>query len=126
MNVELTDLLEAGVHFGHQVKRWNPKSKSFVFDHRQGISIIDLSKSYSGLQAAYDFVEEVVSKGGEVLFVGTKRQAQDVIREAAADCGMPFCASRWLGGTLTNWQTITRSIAKYKKYQKRCFFCLIN
>ena len=118
MNVELTDLLEAGVHFGHQVKRWNPKSKSFVFDHRQGISIIDLSKSYSGLQAAYDFVEEVVSKGGEVLFVGTKRQAQDVIREAAADCGMPFCASRWLGGTLTNWQTITRSIAKYKKYQK--------
>ena len=118
MNVELTDLLEAGVHFGHQVKRWNPKSKSFVFDHRQGISIIDLSKSYSGLQAAYDFVEEVVSKGGEVLFVGTKRQAQEVIREAAADCGMPFCASRWLGGTLTNWQTITRSIAKYKKYQK--------
>jgi small subunit ribosomal protein S2 len=82
MNVELTDLLEAGVHFGHQVKRWNPKSKSFVFDHRQGISIIDLSKSYSGLQAAYDFVEEVVSKGGEVLFVGTKRQAQDVIRSS--------------------------------------------
>ncbi len=118
MNVELTDLLEAGVHFGHQVKRWNPKSKSFVFDHRQGISIIDLSKSYSGLKAAYDFVEEVVSKGGEVLFVGTKRQAQEVIREAAADCGMPYCASRWLGGTLTNWQTITRSIAKYKKYQK--------
>jgi len=118
MNVELTDLLEAGVHFGHQVKRWNPKSKSFVFDHRQGISIIDLSKSYSGLKAAYDFVEEIVSKGGEVLFVGTKRQAQEVIREAAADCGMPFCASRWLGGTLTNWQTITRSIAKYKKYQK--------
>lgn len=117
MNVELTDLLEAGVHFGHQVKRWNPKSKSFVFDHRQGISIIDLTKSYSGLQAAYDFVAEVVSKGGEVLFVGTKRQAQDVIREAAADCGMPYCASRWLGGTLTNWQTITRSIAKYKKYQ---------
>lgn len=118
MNVELTDLLEAGVHFGHQVKRWNPKSKSFVFDHRQGISIIDLSKSYSGLKAAHDFVEDVVSKGGEVLFVGTKRQAQEVIREAAADCGMPFCASRWLGGTLTNWQTITRSIAKYKRYQR--------
>ncbi len=118
MNVELTDLLEAGVHFGHQVKRWNPKSKNFVFDHRQGISIIDLSKSYDGLKAAYDFVEDVVAKEGEVLLVGTKRQAQEVIREAAADCGMPFCASRWLGGTLTNWQTITRSIAKYKKYQK--------
>lgn len=118
MNVELTDLLEAGVHFGHQVKRWNPKSKSFVFDHRQGISIIDLSKSYDGLKAAYDFLEGVVAKGGEVLFVGTKRQAQEVIREAAADCGMPFCANRWLGGTLTNWQTITRSIAKYKRYQR--------
>ncbi|MBT6380775.1 MAG: 30S ribosomal protein S2 [Opitutales bacterium] len=117
MNVELTDLLDAGVHFGHQVKRWNPKSKSFVFDHRQGISIIDLSKSYSGLKAAHEFVEETAAKGGEILFVGTKRQAQEVIREAAAECGMPFCASRWLGGTLTNWQTITRSIAKYKKYQ---------
>lgn len=118
MNIELTDLLEAGVHFGHQVKRWNPKSKSFVFDHRQGISIIDLSKSYDGLKKAYDFLEEAVAKGGEVLLVGTKRQAQEVIREASADCGMPFCASRWLGGMLTNWQTISTSIAKYKKYQK--------
>ncbi len=118
MNIELTDLLEAGVHFGHQVKRWNPKSKSFVFDHRQGISIIDLSKSYDGLKKAYDFLEEAVANGGEVLLVGTKRQAQEVIREAAADCGMPFCASRWLGGMLTNWQTISSSIAKYKRYQK--------
>ena len=118
MNIELTDLLEAGVHFGHQIKRWNPKSKSFVFDHRQGISIIDLSKSYEGLKKAYDFLEEAVANGGEVLLVGTKRQAQEVIREAAADCGMPFCASRWLGGMLTNWQTISSSIAKYKKYQK--------
>ena len=118
MNIELTDLLEAGVHFGHQVKRWNPKSKSFVFDHRQGISIIDLSKSYDGLKKAYYFLEEAVANGGEVLLVGTKRQAQEVIREAAADCGMPFCASRWLGGMLTNWQTISSSIAKYKKYQK--------
>ncbi|MEM9158957.1 MAG: 30S ribosomal protein S2 [Verrucomicrobiota bacterium] len=118
MNVELTDLLDAGVHFGHQVKRWNPKSKKFVFDHRQGISIIDLTKSYEGLKAAYDKVLDVVAKGGEVLLVGTKRQAQEVIREAAADTGMPFCANRWLGGTLTNWQTVTKSIAKYKKYQK--------
>ncbi|MCH6258385.1 30S ribosomal protein S2 [Puniceicoccaceae bacterium K14] len=117
MNVELTDLLDAGVHFGHQVKRWNPKSKDFVFDHRQGISIIDLSKSYEGLSKACDFVRDIVAKGGEVLLVGTKRQAQEIIREAAADTGMPFCASRWMGGTLTNWQTITRSMAKYKKYQ---------
>lgn len=118
MNIELTDLLDAGVHFGHQVKRWNPKSKSFVFDHRQGISIIDLTKSYEGLQKAYAFIENVVADGGEVLLVGTKRQAQEVIREASAETGMPFCANRWLGGTLTNWQTVTNSIAKYKRYQK--------
>lgn len=118
MNVELTDLLDAGVHFGHQVKRWNPKSKEFVFDHRQGISVIDLAKTHSGLQAAYDYLKETVSNGGEILFVGTKRQAQEIVREAAADTGMPYCASRWLGGTLTNWQTITRSIAKFKNYQK--------
>lgn len=118
MNIELTDLLDAGVHFGHQVKRWNPKSKGFVFDHRQGISIIDLTKTYEGLQAAYDFVRETVSKGGEILLVGTKRQSQEIIREASANTGMPFCSNRWMGGTLTNWQTITSSIAKYKKYMK--------
>ncbi|MDQ8179599.1 30S ribosomal protein S2 [Pelagicoccus sp. SDUM812005] len=116
MNIELTDLLDAGVHFGHQVKRWNPKSKGFVFDHRQGISVIDLAKTYEGLKKAYDFVEDVVAKGGEVLLVGTKRQAQEIIRETAANTGMPFCVNRWMGGTLTNWQTITTSIAKYKKY----------
>ncbi|MDQ8204702.1 30S ribosomal protein S2 [Pelagicoccus sp. SDUM812003] len=118
MNIELTDLLDAGVHFGHQVKRWNPKSKAFVFDHRQGISVIDLAKTYEGLQKAYDFIEEVVSKGGEILLVGTKRQAQEIIRETAANTGMPFCVNRWMGGTLTNWKTITSSISKYKKYQK--------
>lgn len=118
MNIELTDLLDAGVHFGHQVKRWNPKSKNFVFDHRQGISIIDLAKSYEGLEKACQFIEDVVSKGGEILLVGTKRQSQEIIREAAANTGMPFCANRWMGGTLTNWKTITTSIAKYKRYQK--------
>ncbi|EDY81644.1 ribosomal protein S2 [Verrucomicrobiia bacterium DG1235] len=116
MNIELTDLLDAGVHFGHQVKRWNPKSKGFVFDHRQGISVIDLAKTYEGLKKAYDFVEDVVAKGGEVLLVGTKRQAQEIIRETAANTGMPFCVNRWMGGTLTNWTTITSSITKYKKY----------
>jgi len=118
MNIELTDLLDAGVHFGHQVKRWNPKSKAFVFDHRQGISIIDLTKSYEGLEKAYAFIEDLVAGGGELLLVGTKRQAQEVIREAAAETGMPFCANRWLGGTLTNWQTVSNSISKYKRYQK--------
>lgn len=118
MNIELTDLLDAGVHFGHQVKRWNPKSKGFVFDHRQGISVIDLAKTYEGLQKAYDFIEDVVAKGGEVLLVGTKRQAQEIVRETATNTGMPFSVNRWMGGTLTNWKTITTSIAKYKKYQK--------
>ncbi len=118
MNIELTDLLDAGVHFGHQVKRWNPKSKPFVFDHRQGISIIDLAKSYEGLQKAYEFVENIVSKGGDILLVGTKRQAQEIVRETAANTGMPFCVNRWLGGTLTNWQTVTTSITKYKRYMK--------
>jgi len=118
MNLELTDLLDAGVHFGHQVKRWNPKSKDFIFDHRQGISIIDLTKSYEGLKRACEFVENTVADGGEILLVGTKRQAQEIVREAAAETGMPYCANRWLGGTLTNWQTITRSVAKYKNYQK--------
>lgn len=116
MNIELTDLLDAGVHFGHQVKRWNPKSKGFVFDHRQGISVIDLAKTYEGLKKAYDFVEDIVAKGGEVLLVGTKRQAQEILRETAANTGMPFCVNRWMGGTLTNWATITTSITKYKKY----------
>ena len=118
MNIELIDLLDAGVHFGHQVKRWNPKSKNFVFDHRQGISIIDLAKTYDGLQKAYSFIEDIVAKGGEVLLVGTKRQAQEIVRETAINCGMPFCTSRWMGGTITNWKTITTSIGKYKKYQK--------
>lgn len=118
MNIELTDLLDAGVHFGHQVKRWNPKSKGFVFDHRQGISVIDLTKSYDGLQAAHAFIAETVSAGGDILLVGTKRQAQEIVRETANNTGMPFCANRWMGGTLTNWKTITSSIAKYKKYIK--------
>lgn len=118
MNIELTDLLDAGVHFGHQVKRWNPKSKNFVFDHRQGISIIDLAKTYDGLQKAYTFIEDIIAKGGEILLVGTKRQAQEIIRETAANTGMPFCSSRWMGGTITNWKTITTSIAKFKRYQK--------
>lgn len=118
MNVSLKDLLDAGVHFGHQTKRWNPRSKPYVFDHRQGITIIDLGKTHELLNKAYTFIEDTVANGGNVLFVGTKRQAQDIIREAASSTGMPYCVDRWLGGTLTNFTTVKKSIAKYKKYQQ--------
>jgi small subunit ribosomal protein S2 len=118
ISVTAKDLLDAGVHFGHQTKRWNPRSKPYVFDHRQGISIIDLGKTHSALEKACAFLTETVANGGVVLFVGTKRQAQDIIREAATATNMPFCVDRWLGGTLTNFQTVTRSIAKFKKYQQ--------
>ncbi len=119
MNVSPKDLLDAGVHFGHQTKRWNPRSKPFVFDHRQGISIIDLGKTHAALEKACAFLEDTVANGGNVLFVGTKRQAQEIVREAASATGMPYCVDRWLGGTLTNYETVKRSIAKYKKYQQQ-------
>ncbi len=119
MSISITpkDLLDAGVHFGHQTKRWNPRSKPFVFDHRQGISIIDLGKTHAALEKAVTFLENTVANGGNVLLVGTKRQAKEIIREAAAATNMPFCVDRWLGGTLTNYETVKKSIAKYKKYQ---------
>ena len=120
MNLSITpkDLLDAGVHFGHQTKRWNPRSKPYVFDHRQGVTIIDLTKTYAALQKACDFLEDTVANGNSVLFVGTKRQAKEIVREAATSTSMPFCVDRWLGGTLTNYETVRRSIAKYKKYQQ--------
>ena len=118
MNITPKDLLDAGVHFGHQTKRWNPRSKPFVFDHRQGISIIDLGKTHEALEKAYKFVEDTVANGGNILFVGTKKQAQEIIREAATSVNMPFCVDRWLGGTLTNYETVKKSIAKYKNYQQ--------
>lgn len=118
MNVTPKDLLDAGVHFGHQTRRWNPRSKPYVYDHRQGITIIDLGKTYELLQKAYTTVENTVGNGGTVLFVGTKRQAQDIIKEAANATNMPYCVDRWLGGTLTNFATVKKSIAKYKKFQQ--------
>jgi small subunit ribosomal protein S2 len=120
MSISLTvkDLLDAGVHFGHQTKRWNPRSKPYIFDHRQGITIIDLGKTYAALEKACTFVENTIANGGNILFVGTKRQAKDIIREAATSTNMPYCVDRWLGGTLTNFATVKRSIAKYKKYQQ--------
>ena len=120
MSITVTpkDLLDAGVHFGHQTKRWNPRSKPFIFDHRQGITIIDLAKTHEALEKACAFIEDTVAGGGSILLVGTKRQAKEIVREAAAATSMPFCVDRWLGGTLTNYETVRRSIAKFKKYQQ--------
>ncbi len=117
MNVTPKDLLDAGVHLGHQTKRWNPRSKPYVFDHRQGITIIDLEKTHAQLEKACAFIENLVAHGDDVLLVGTKRQAQELIREAAAATGMPYVTTRWMGGTLTNFETIKKSLNKYKKYQ---------
>jgi small subunit ribosomal protein S2 len=117
MNITPKDLLDAGVHLGHQTKRWNPRSKPYVFDHRQGITIIDLEKTHANLQKACDFIEKLVAGGGDVLLVGTKRQAQELIREAAAATNMPYVTTRWMGGTLTNFETIKKSLTKFKKYQ---------
>ena len=117
MNVTPKDLLDAGVHLGHQTKRWNPRSKPYVFDHRQGITIIDLEKTHAALEKATAFIENLVAHGDDILLVGTKRQAQELIREAAAATGMPYVTTRWMGGTLTNFETIKKSLAKFKKYQ---------
>jgi small subunit ribosomal protein S2 len=117
-NLGIKELLDAGVHFGHQTKRWNPKMKQYIFDARNGIHIIDLSKTLVQLQSACDYLADTVSKGGEVLFVGTKKQAQEAVKEAAKACGQHFVTERWLGGTLTNFATIKRSIARMKQIEK--------
>jgi len=116
MNITVKDLLDAGVHFGHQTRRWNPKSKPYVFDHRHGISIINLEKTYALLEKSYEFIENLVAGGSDIMFVGTKRQAQEILREAATTCGMPFAVNRWMGGALTNWTTSKASLDKYKRY----------
>lgn len=118
MNLEIKDLLDAGVHFGHQLKRWNPRSKPFVYDHRHDISIIDLEKTYQQLEKSCAFLEGLVASGKDVLLVGTKKQSQEIIREAATSLNMPFCANRWMGGTLTNFVTIKKSLEKYRKFLK--------
>jgi small subunit ribosomal protein S2 len=115
--VTIKELLEAGVHFGHQTNRWNPKMKRYIFGERNGIYIIDLQQTAQRLQAAYDFVRDTVAAGESVLFVGTKRQAMDILEEEAKRCGMFFVNQRWLGGMLTNFQTIKRSIDKLKKLE---------
>ena len=108
--VSMKSLLEAGVHFGHRTRRWNPKMKRYIFTERNGIHIIDLQQTMKRLDEAYELVKNTVSSGGVVLFVGTKKQAQESVAQEAARCGMPFINQRWLGGTLTNWRTIRQRI----------------
>ena len=115
--ISMRALLEAGMHFGHQTKRWNPKMKPYIYGARNGIHIIDLQQTLPLFQAAFKKVIEVVSNGHSVLFVGTKRQAQEVMREEAARCGMYFVTNRWLGGTLTNFRTVRGSIEKLRSIE---------
>ncbi len=116
--IGVKELLEAGVHFGHQTRRWNPKMKKFIFDARNGIHIIDLSKTVPQLDAALNFLAQAAAKGGNILFVGTKKQAQESVKESAKACGQMFVTERWLGGTLTNLKTVKRSLKRMKEIEK--------
>ena len=115
--VTMRQLLEAGVHFGHQTRRWNPKMKRFIFAERNGIYILDLQKTMSGIERAYMFVRDLVAGGGTVLFVATKRQVQDAVEEQAKRCGMPYVNYRWLGGMLTNFRTIHDRIQRMRELE---------
>ena len=115
--VTMRELLDAGVHFGHQTRRWNPKMRRFIFTDRNGIYIIDLQQTLTYIDEAYEFVKETVAHGGTVLFVGTKKQAQEPIQEEAERVGMPYVTHRWLGGMLTNFQTVSKRIARMKELQ---------
>ncbi len=116
--VSMKQLLEAGVHFGHQTRRWNPKMSRYIFTERNGIYIIDLQKTVKKLEEAYTFVKDTVAEGGEILFVGTKKQAGDSVKEEAERCGMHFVNARWLGGMMTNFKTIRRRIARLDQLKK--------
>ena len=113
--ISMKALLETGVHFGHRTQKWNPKMKPYIFTERNGIHIIDLQQTVTALDQVYNLVRDTVAKGGVVLFVGTKRQAQESIQKEAERCGMPYINQRWLGGTLTNWKTIKERINELKK-----------
>ncbi len=116
--ISMKQLLEAGVHFGHQTSRWNPKMKPYIFGARNGIYIIDLQQTVKLFRTAYDVVRDLSAQGGTMLFVGTKKQAQDIVREEAERCGMFYVNNRWLGGMLTNFQTIKASIERLKKLEE--------
>ena len=113
--VSMKQLLEAGVHFGHQTRRWNPKMARYIFTERNGIYIIDLQKTVKKLDEAYNFVRDVAAEGGDILFVGTKKQAQESIRDEATRCGMHYVNARWLGGMLTNFRTIRKRIDRLEQ-----------
>ncbi len=117
-SVSMKQLLEAGVHFGHQTRRWNPKMAKYIFTERNGIYILDLQKTVKMLDTAYDFIRDVSAEGGEILFVGTKKQAQEAIKEEAERCGMHYVNARWLGGMLTNYRTIKTRIARLEQLNK--------
>lgn len=116
--ISMKQLLEAGVHFGHQTRRWNPKMKKYIFTERNGIYIIDLQKTVKKVEEAYNFVRDLVASGEKVLFVGTKKQAQDSVKEEAERAGMYYINQRWLGGTLTNFQTIKRRLDRLHQLEK--------
>jgi small subunit ribosomal protein S2 len=116
--VTMKQLLEAGVHFGHQTRRWNPKMKRFIFGERNGIYIIDLQQTLVRIETAYSFIRDLVADDGAVLFVGTKKQAQDPIQSYAEKCGMPYVNERWLGGMLTNFETISKRVGKMHEYRR--------
>jgi len=117
-NIQMKELLEAGVHFGHQTRRWNPKMKPYIFGKRNGIHIVDLQKTLHHFEDAGEFIRDLAANGRNVLFVGTKRQAQDAIREEAERCGMFYMNHRWLGGTMTNFRTIRKSIQRFKEIEE--------
>jgi small subunit ribosomal protein S2 len=116
--ITMRQMLEAGAHFGHQTRRWNPKMKRFIFGERNGIYIIDLEQTLKRVETAYAFVRDLVAGGGIVLFVGTKKQAQDPVRSYAEKCGMPYVSERWLGGMLTNFDTISKRVGKMLEYER--------
>src|SRR3989338_4320426 len=116
-DITLVELWQAGVHFGHKSSRWNPKVKPYIYGHRNNIHIFDLEKTRDKLKDALNFAKDVASRGGTVLFVGTKRQAKSVVRSAAEGCGMPYVVERWLGGSFTNFKTVQRSMKKLEKLE---------
>ena len=116
--ISMKQLLEAGVHFGHQTRRWNPKMAEYIFTQRNGIHIVDLQKTVKKVEESYNFVRDLAQEGGTILFVGTKKQAQDAIKEEALRCGMYYVNVRWPGGMLTNFKTIKKSIARLNKLKK--------
>jgi len=116
--ISMRQMLEAGAHFGHQTRRWNPKMKRFIFGERNGIYIIDLQQTLGRVETAYGYVRDLVAGGGTILFVGTKKQAQDPVKSYAEKCGMPYVNERWLGGMLTNYQTISKRVNKMLEYER--------